>query len=181
MRRMTSIVVCVACFGVLVGTLHVVHAQSRPDLMVTKIECAAPMSKLQFTVANMSNTPMPLRWRAVADVYFGRGKVGFVDLGTPTSGSIEPAGGTATYLTSFDISRLVTVKVIVNPMNSVKELTTTNNSLTQEVAPCSQTNLLPISPAPQPVPQPGMPGAMPEPIPRPGAMPEPIPTPPTRY
>lgn len=116
-------------------------AQPLPDLIVTKIECAPPQSKLSITIANQSNVPLPKGWRAVADVYFDGTKKGHIDLGRPTSGSIQPAGGTANYLAVFDIVKPVTVKVVADPTNDIKESNETNNTKVEKLKPCGKVGL----------------------------------------
>ena len=128
-------IMILATFILLLGVMGA-YAQALPDLVVVKIECSAPQSKLLFSVANRSNVPLPKGWRAVAEVYFEGTKMGAVDLGRPTSGSIEPAGGSATYLVAFDITKPVTVKVIVDSTNDIKESNETNNSGGVSLKPC---------------------------------------------
>lgn len=143
MRTIVLMFFCVvACFSVLTGGLSDTHAQSLPDLMVTKIACVSPESKLQFTVTNKSSTALPTYWNAMADVYFGVYKVGSVNLKYPTSGSIVKAGGVATYRTNFSITSSSSVKVVLDPLKTVKESNELNNAKTQTLAPCaSQVNL----------------------------------------
>jgi hypothetical protein len=126
----------VVCCGVLTGGLSDTYAQSLPDLVVTKIECVKPDGMLRITVANKSNAPLSTLAKPVADVYFGGMKVGLVDLKRPTSGSIMKANGVATYLTYFYISSSFAVKVVVDPLKTIKESNEANNSLTQSLAPC---------------------------------------------
>jgi hypothetical protein len=112
--------------------------QPLPDLIVAKIECAPPQSRLSITIANQSNVPLPKGWMAVADVYFDRTKIGDIDLGGPTSGCIQPAGGTANYLVVLDIVKPVTVKVVADPTNDIKESNETNNTKVEKLTPCEK-------------------------------------------
>ena len=111
-------------------------AQPLPDLIVVKIECVPPQSKLSITIANQSNVPLPEGWKAVADVYFDGTKKGHIDLGEPASGSIQPAGGTANYLAVFDIVKPVTVKVVADPTNDIKESNEINNTKAEMLKTC---------------------------------------------
>lgn len=122
--------------SILLGLSSGVSAQPLPDLVVTKIECAPPQSKLAFTVMNRSNVPLPKGWRAVADVYFDGVKKGFFDLGRPAKGDITPAGGSAYYLVVFDIVAPVNVRVVADAINSTRESNEGNNSMTARVNPC---------------------------------------------
>jgi subtilase family serine protease len=115
-------------------------AVKAPDLVVKEIKCG-PGSKLQFTVENIGSVPLPSGWRAVADVFFDGRKMGSVDLGRPTSGDITPARGTASYLVVFDILRPVTVKVVVDATNSIKESNEGNNTMTAKLQPCERAAL----------------------------------------
>ncbi len=106
--------------------------QYLPDLVVRDIYCA-PGNKLAFGVAN-SLTPIPSGWMAVADVYIDGVKKGSIDLGRPTGGDLTVGG--ANYLTAFDITGAVEVKIVVDPTNSVKETDEGNNAKVAKVAPC---------------------------------------------
>jgi hypothetical protein len=121
---------------ILLSGINGADAQPLPDLIVSKIECAPPQGRLSITVANQSNVPLPKGWKAVADVYFDGTKKGHIDLGEPTSGSIEPAGGTADYLVALDIVKPVTVKVVADPTNDIKESNEENNTKTETLKPC---------------------------------------------
>ena len=110
-------------------------AEKAPDLVVKEIKCG-PGNKLQFTVENIGSVSLPSGWRAVADVFFDGRKMGHIDLGRPTSGDITPARGTASYLVVFDILRPVTVKVVVDATNSIKESNEENNTKTVTLQPC---------------------------------------------
>jgi archaellum component FlaG (FlaF/FlaG flagellin family) len=111
-------------------------AVKAPDLVVKEIKCG-PGSKLQVTVGNIGG-PLPSGWGAVADVFFDGRSMGHIDLGRPTSGDITPAGGTATYLGPFDILRPVTVKVVVDATNLIRESNETNNTMTAKLQPCER-------------------------------------------
>jgi hypothetical protein len=130
----------VVCFVVLADGLSDTHAQSLPDLMVTDIACKAPNSNLAFTVRNASHYPLPTGWKALADVYIGTTKVGSIDLRYPTSGSIVIGGGYAYYVTKTIITKSSSIKVVVDPLNTVKEWLETNNSKTVTHAPCASTS-----------------------------------------
>lgn len=105
-----------------------------PDLIVTRIECFPPQSKLSFTVTNRSNVPLPKGWLAVAKVSLPGGVEQIFDLRRPTSGNIEPAGGSASYLLPYEIK--VTVKVLVDSTNSIKESNEGNNEKVQSFEFC---------------------------------------------
>jgi len=145
MRTMVLMFSCVVvCFGVLTGGLSDTHAQSfvapsLPDLVVSNIACKAPNSNLAFTVAN-KGIALPTGWKAVADVYVGTTKVGSIDLRYPSSGSIATRLSSAYYVTKTIITKSSSVKVVVDPLNTVKEWTESNNSLTQTLAPCASTS-----------------------------------------
>ncbi|HBH87199.1 MAG TPA: hypothetical protein DDY17_06315 [Syntrophaceae bacterium] len=143
MRKRVLMFSCVVvCFGILIGGLSDTHAQSLPDLVVTKLACVAGEGRLQITVANKSIAALPIYANPMADVYFGAMKVGIVNLKSPTSGSILKANGVATYLTYFVIPSTIAVKVVVDPLKTIKESNELNNSLTQTLAACmSQVNL----------------------------------------
>jgi len=115
-------------------------AVKAPDLVVKEIKCG-PGSKLQFTVGNIGAEPLPAGWRAVADVFFDGRRMGHIDLGRPTSGDITPASGTATYLATFDILRPITVKVVVDATNSIRESNEANNTMTTKLQPCERVAL----------------------------------------
>jgi hypothetical protein len=113
-----------------------VSAQPLPDLIVAKIECIPPQSHLSFTVVNRSNAPLPAGWKAVAEVYLPERIKETVDLGRPTSGSIAPAGGNATYLLPYQIKRKISAKVVVDSTNSIRESNERNNEKVQRLEPC---------------------------------------------
>ena len=115
-------------------------AVKAPDLVVKEIKCG-PGSKLQFTVGNIGAEPLPAGWRAVAEVFFDGRSMGHIDLGRPTSGDITPASGTATYLATFDILRPITVKVVVDATNSIRESNEANNTMTTKLQPCERVAL----------------------------------------
>jgi archaellum component FlaG (FlaF/FlaG flagellin family) len=115
-------------------------AVKAPDLLVKEIKCG-PGNKLQFTVGNIGSAPLPSGWRAVAEVFFDGRKMGSIDLGRPTSGDLTPAGGTASYLVVFDILRPVTVKVVVDATNSIRESNEANNTMTTKLQPCERVAL----------------------------------------
>lgn len=104
--------------------------QNLPDLVVQEIYCG-PGNKLTFNVANML-TPIPSGWMAVTDVYFDGVKMGSIDLGRPTDGDITV--GSANYLTAFDLTRAMEVKIVVDPTNSIKETDEGNNAKVAKVA-----------------------------------------------
>jgi CARDB len=112
------------------------NAQPLPDLIVTKIECVPPQSKLSFTVTNRSNVPLPKDWKGVARIYLPGRMEQIVDLRRPTSGSIEPAGGSATYLIAYKIKGKISVKVVADPTNSIMESNEGNNEKVQMLEPC---------------------------------------------
>ncbi len=146
MRRRVLMVSCVlVCFGILIGGSLDTHAQFQglvpatlPDLVVSNIACKAPSSKLAFTVAN-NGIALPTGWKAVADVYVGTTKLGSIDLRYPSSGSIAPRLGSAQYVTKTIITKSSSVKVVVDPLKTVKESNESNNSKTQTLAPCTST------------------------------------------
>jgi hypothetical protein len=141
-KRVLMFSYVMVCFGILIGGLSDTHAQSLPDLVVTKLACVAGEGRLQITVANKSIAALPIYANPMADVYFGAMKVGIVNLKSPTSGSILKANGVATYLTYFVIPSTIAVKVVVDPSKTIKESNELNNSLTQTLAACmSQVNL----------------------------------------
>jgi len=107
-----------------------ISIQNLPDLVVQEIYCG-PGNKLAFNVANML-TPIPSGWMAIADVYIDGVKKGGIDLRRPTGGNITI--GSANYLTAFDISGTVEVKIVADPTNSIKETNETNNAKTAKVA-----------------------------------------------
>jgi hypothetical protein len=112
-------------------------SQALPDLVVKGLRCG-PGSKLEFTAVNNGPGALPAGWRAVADVFFDGIRMGHIDLGRPTSGDLTPPGGTARYLTVFDITRPVTAKVLVDATNSIREHDEGNNSLGAMLSPCGQ-------------------------------------------
>lgn len=114
--------------------------QYLPDLVVKEIYCA-PGNKLAFNVEN-TLTPIPSGWIAVADVYFDGVKMGSIDLGRPTGGDMTVGG--ASYLTAFDITRAMEVKIVADPTNSVKETDEGNNAKVAKVA-CQVTGDTPIT------------------------------------
>ena len=111
--------------------------QKLPDLVVKGLGCG-PGSKLEFTAVNNGPGALPAGWRAVADVYFDGIRMGHIDLGRPTSGDLTPPGGTARYLTVFDITRPLTAKVLLDSTNSIHEHDEGNNSLGAMLSPCGQ-------------------------------------------
>ncbi len=113
-----------------------VHSQALPDLMVTRIECVPPRSKLSFTVANRGNAPLSRDRRVLAQVYLPGGMKQMVDLGKPTSGNIGSAGGSATYVLTYEIRKRISVKVIVDSTNNIKESNEENNEKEQRLEPC---------------------------------------------
>jgi subtilase family serine protease len=148
MRRMVLIFSCVVvCFGVLISTLSDTHAQgiappsfpTIPDLLVKSIECKVPGNNLAFTITNVGSA-LPTGWKAVADVYVGTTKIGSMDLRYPTSGSIATMGGFAYYVTKTVITKSSSVKVVVDPLNTVKESNELNNSATRTLAPSACTS-----------------------------------------
>jgi len=139
MKRKKSIMTMGVAILILIGLLFFyrgLHAQPLPDLIVTKIECVPPESKLSFTIVNRSNVPLPSGWKAVAKVYLPGRIEEIVDLGRPTTGSIEPAGGSATYLLAYEIRGKISVKVVADLTNSIRESNERNNERTQRLEPC---------------------------------------------
>lgn len=114
--------------------------QNLPDLVVQEIYCG-PGNKLTFNVANML-TPIPSGWMAVADVYYDGVKMGSIDLGRPTGGDITV--GSANYLTAFDLTRAMEVKIVVDPTNIIKETDEGNNAKVAKVA-CQVSGDTPIT------------------------------------
>lgn len=112
------------------------NAQPLPDLIVMKIECVPPQSKLSFTVTHRGNVPLQKDWRGVARVYLPGHMEQIVDLRRPTSGSIEPAGGSATYRLAYKIKGKISVKVVVDSTNSIRESNEENNEKVQMLEPC---------------------------------------------
>jgi subtilase family serine protease len=147
MKTMVLIFSCVVvCFGVLIGGSLNTHAQfvglapaTLPDLVVANIACKAPNSNLAFTVSNLGST-LPTGWKAAADVYVGTTKVGSIDLRYPSSGSIATRLGSANYVAKTIITKSSSVKVVVDPLKTVKESNESNNSKTQTLAPCTSTS-----------------------------------------
>jgi hypothetical protein len=83
--------------------------------------------------------PLPKKWRAAADVYFDDKKMGHIDLGRPTTttgGGIGRPGGTSTYLVAFVIVKPVTVKVIADSTNDIRESNEGNNIKVKKLKPC---------------------------------------------
>jgi len=117
-------------------------ALKAPDLVVTTIKCG-PGNKLFFSIKNIGAASLPAGWKAVADVSFDGRKMGHIDLARPTSGDITPAGGTADYLAAFDIIRPVTVQIVADATNSIRESNERNNAKTQKVEPCERVTALP--------------------------------------
>jgi hypothetical protein len=58
------------------------------------------------------------------------------DLGGPTSGSIERAGGSATHLLAYKIKGKILVKVVADSTNSIRESNEGNNEKVQKLEPC---------------------------------------------
>jgi subtilase family serine protease len=110
-----------------------------PDLLVKHIQCKLPGNNLAFTITNVGSA-LPTGWKAMADVYVGTTKVGSIDLRYPTSGSIATMGGSAYYATKTVITKSSSVKVVVDPLNTVKESNELNNSVTLTLAPSSCTS-----------------------------------------
>jgi len=138
MKKRTLILIWFLLF---VPFLFLDRANSRPlptlpDIVVTKIVCVPPQSKLAFTVENKGGA-LSTGWKGVADIYFDGVKKGSVPLDRPYSGDITPAGGSAYYLTSFGIGANVQVKVIVDSSNLISESNERNNELTVELSPCA--------------------------------------------
>ena len=131
---LTGLAILISIVGLLFS--DTVHAQPLPDLMIAKIECVPPQSRLSFTVTNRSNAPLPKDWRGVARVYLPGRMEQIVDLGRPTSGSLAPAGGSATYRLAYRIKGKISVKVVVDSTNSIKESNEENNEKVQNLEPC---------------------------------------------
>ncbi|MDP3106108.1 MAG: CARDB domain-containing protein [Candidatus Methanoperedens sp.] len=68
---------------------------------------------------------------AVADVYIDGIKKGSIDLGRPTIGDLTVGG--ATYLTAFEITGSVEVKIVLDPTNSIKEANEANNAMAAKI------------------------------------------------
>jgi subtilase family serine protease len=68
-------------------------------------------------------------------------KKGFFDLGAPTSGNIGSAGGKAYYLTALDIPGPVTVRVVADSVNGIRETNELNNERVQSLKPCIRPKL----------------------------------------
>ena len=139
MRRKISLILTgLAIFISMMGLLFsdAANAQPLPDLIITKIECVPPQSRLSFTVTNQSNVSLPKDWRGVARVYLPGRMEQIVDLGRPTSGSLAPAGGSATYRLAYKIKGKISVKVVVDSTNSIKESNEENNEKVQKLEPC---------------------------------------------
>ncbi len=131
---LTGLAIFISIMGLLFS--DTANAQPLPDLIVTKIECVPPQSKLSFTVTNRSNVSLPKDWRGVARVYLPGRMEQIVDLRRPTSGSIERAGGSATYLLAYKIKGKISVKVVADSTNSIKESNEGNNEKEQRLEPC---------------------------------------------
>jgi len=54
---LTGLAILISMMGLLFS--DTAHAQPLPDLMIAKIECVPPQSRLSFTVTNRSNAPLP--------------------------------------------------------------------------------------------------------------------------
>lgn len=124
---------------------NVIPNQNLPDLMVKEVTCSSG-NKLYFSVANIG-AALPSGWMAVANVYFDGVNMGFVDLGSPTSGDLTSSGGAASYLVAFDIARTVEVKLVVDSTNSIAESNEGNNIFVTKVSPCTAT---PVQTTPAP-------------------------------
>jgi subtilase family serine protease len=125
---------CSATFG-----SGAAQAQGQPDLVVTQIGCDPHYnSTLTFTVQNRGNAPLPKSWHALAGAYLDGVQKGTINLGTPTSGSLTPAGGSAYYMVAIEILAPVAAKVVADTGNDISESNETNNTLTVKLAPCGQ-------------------------------------------
>lgn len=112
-----------------------------PDLIVGKIECS-PDNNLIITIINAGDAALPTDWIVGADVYFDGVKQGFFSLLDPSSvidGGIETPGGASTYLLGWDITSEITVKVVVDPDNSIIESDEQNNIREEALTPVIKT------------------------------------------
>lgn len=108
-----------------------------PDLAVGSIE-RDPGGKLQVTIENIGSGGLPSGWSAVAEVYFNGTKKGAFNLKAPTStasGGIEETGGNSTYLLAWNITKPVTVRVVVDSTDEIEESNEQNNIGEEEVGP----------------------------------------------
>jgi hypothetical protein len=136
-----------ALFGVLISAvlfavcLSTVFAQPLPNLVVSKIACVPPKSQLSFTVANLSNVPLPAGWAGKSHVLINGATVfDSIDLksaASTTGGGIEKPGGTSTYLAPYVIAATVNVKVETDFGNYIKESNEGDNTLTASLKPCA--------------------------------------------
>jgi len=124
-------------------TVNGVYAQKLPDLDLANISCLH--GKLFFTVINRGDGPLPIGWRAVADVYFDGAKKGHIDLGRPTSTTgdgIDKPGGKSSYLTAFSIMASVKVDIFIDATDAIKESNEENNFRRgAHLKPCDEVTL----------------------------------------
>lgn len=170
-KILSAVSIAVLLFSTWAAISHPLMAQQRqlPDLIVEKIECG-PGNKLSVTIKNIGSGRLPSGWRAIADVYFDGIKKGFFDLTAPTTttaGGIEEPGGSSTYLLAWDITEPVTVRVVVDSTNEIRESNEQNNVKEEKLEP-------PVTPTVTPTPIPPTPTPMP-----PTPTPTPVPSTPT--
>ncbi len=117
-----------------------VVTQALPDLIVDNIYTGS-QNKLAITAKNAGSGPLPAQWLAVASVAMNGKDMGFISLANPTSstgGGITSPGGTSTYLTAWDITQTVTVRVFVDSTQSIAESNEQNNVMEKQLAPVTQ-------------------------------------------
>lgn len=143
MRNIVLMFSCVTvCFCLIAGVPLDAFAQfapaTQPDLVVSSLACRADSKNLIFKVTN-TGSALPAVWTAVAYVYVGTTKVATVNLKYPSSGNIATQGGSAYYFTNILITKATSVKVVVDPLNAVKESNESNNTKTATLSSCTYT------------------------------------------
>ena len=129
-----------------------VITQALPDLAVDNIYTGS-QNKLAIVVKNAGSAPLPAQWLAVASVSMNGKDMGFISLANPTSstgGGIASAGGTSTYLTAWDITQTVMVRVFVDSTQSIAESNEQNNVMEKQLAPITLPPVQPPVLPPQP-------------------------------
>lgn len=114
-----------------------VMEEKLPDLVVERIECV-PGNKLSVTIKNIGSGALPSGWKALADTYFDGKRMGAFDLTYPTSilnGGIEKPGGSSAYLPGWDVTVPVTVRVIADFTDDIRESNEQNNSKQERIEP----------------------------------------------